>query len=79
VVASSNIIFAWLPILLPVIIVQFLMLGVAPRMGIWFVLFGAVGLFRRLFQSNLKQIQMNYLLFIWDVIVLFLSITVLKL
>jgi len=55
------------------------MLGVAPRMGIWFVLFGVVGLFRRLFQSNLKQIQMNYLLFIWDVIVLFLSITVLKL
>ena len=55
------------------------MLGVAPRMGIWFLLFGEVGLFRRLFQSNVKQNQMNHLFFIWDVNVLFLSNTVLKL
>jgi len=54
------------------------MLGVAPRMGIWILLFGDVDLFRCLFQSNAKQTQMNHLFFIWDVIVLFLSITVLK-
>jgi len=44
-----------------------------------FLPFGEVGLFRRLSQSNLNHIQMNYLLFIWDVIVLFRNITVLKL
>jgi hypothetical protein len=55
------------------------MLGVAQRMGIWCLLFCEEGLFRRLFQSNLNHTQMNYLLFIWDVIVLFLNITELKL
>jgi len=44
-----------------------------------FLLFGEVHSLRCLFQSNLNHIHTDYLLFIWDVTVLFLNITALKL